>query len=233
MTIYKIKRFGRIGSMLGGAFLGGYAGGAIGMRKSDKAAGIGSVLGALGGAYLGYKMDKCMPKPEPPRIKDDRKNISNESESVEIMKLGGLPKEYHQMNEICKKIDSSARYPDWGDGDEYMSPWVTGLNDIEDILLNRCKFHKGSINDYPLIWIGYQGECELVYDFNKRQWFDISYSPRKRVTNLKSHILKLYENNIKNYGCDEKGPYLDEEDIKQVQNYYTDIIRIIKSSKIG
>jgi hypothetical protein len=93
--------------------------------------------------------------------------------------------------------------------------------------------YKGSINNYPLIWIGCQGACELVYDFNKHQWFDISYSPRKRVTNLKSHILRLYEIDIKNYGCDEKGPYLDKDDIKKVQDYYTDIIRIIKSSKIG
>ena len=150
-----------------------------------------------------------------------------------IKEFGGLPKEYYQMVDICNKIDSTARYPDWGDGDEYMVPRITELEDIEKILLNKYEYYKGSINNYPLIWIGCQSESELVYDFNKHQWFDISYSPRKRVTNLKSHILRLYEIDIKNYGYDKKGPYLDKDDIKKVQDYYTDIIRIIKSSKIG
>lgn len=248
--MYKIKRFSWEGRV-SGAGIGTVVGASLAnklSRGSGKAQLIGAGLGLAGGYYLGHKLDKITDKwkarQEAREEKKREEKAANdrryryptkelESEYPAIVELGGMPKEYYQMAEICKKVDSSARYPSWGDGDEYMSPSVSELEWIEDTILGNSHW-KSDLSDIPLIWLGCQGECELIYDFRKNQWYDQAYHPKKRITNLKSYILKIYDTDLKSYGLTNNGtPYLDDEYIEEVKNYYTDIIKIIKYSKLG
>lgn len=247
--MYKIKRFSWEGRV-SGAGIGTVVGASLAnklSRGSGKAQLIGAGLGLAGGYYLGHKLDKHIDKTAAQRKK--REELAREQKVAEarkyqyptkdlekeypaIVELGGMPKEYYQMVEICKKVDALDSYPSWGDGDEYQTPSTVTLSDVEDVIIGEDEYYS-DINKFPLIWIGSQGYGLLTYDFNKHQWFDASYRTPKRVTNLKSHIIKIYEDDMKNYGYDDKGAFLDEDYIQEVIEYYTDIIKIIKYSKLG
>lgn len=232
--MYKVKRFSTGGKTTGsilGAGIGASIGKAIG--RSPKAQLIGAGVGAAGGLYLGHKLDKA--------VKEEDKRVSKtiaemrkyryptknmEKDFPSIVEFGGLPDEYYLISEICKK--SEPLIPNWGDGDEYQIPMVTGLNEVNDALEDGV-----SMNEFHLIRIGFQDYGLLAYNFDKHKWIDLLSRNKSVVNSVKKYVLDIYYDDLKMYKDEYESEYpFDEMKVKEVIDYYEMIIKLIKSSRL-
>jgi hypothetical protein len=242
MAIYKVKRFGKISSALGGAVLGACLGTAlVGSPFADKsektlgrAMGVGALGGAIGGAYLGYKMHK-----DEEREKKERQ-LRNEqwyfpTKSMEkdydlIIEFGGLPKEYYNALQIFKKIQKLPSIPSWGDQDEYAFFNVMCLGEIEEWIENGEE-----VENIPIICLGYQSTyMDISYNPKTKKWIDLGYNKVIGTGNLlKNYILKWFNEELKNLRIDLKKLNQGDEEYdmwKEVEKFYEDQIKIIQQS---